>query len=561
MESSPQSMSFTEIDHDKTILRKLRCLQNCGRFCDVFLDANGKVFSAHSSVLAACSPYFDTLLKGKCSPKQTIGCKCENHQSLDCLLEYFYTGSIVIDCNNLKDLSEFSHLYQLTSLKEKCSAFIESRLTVSNCYRMRSLAMKCRLKPLLKTIDAFIAANFANIITMQGEVLDFSFKQLENLILNGCIPVMEHLKFTLICRWAKHKLKDREKDFRGLLMKLNWANMQVTLLYDVIEHDTLFSSSEWCFYSILQALDEKGLLSHNYSEKLNVLGRKILSYDGTEAIDALHVADSCPMEPQTAGLLSPSDEDISDEFLTVRDEDLPLEAPGMRLDLPPNKEAAGGPLIIGDGCQGVKVRNDRRVAVHRRTTSKTKARDAQVKKKLILAKKRSIIKRCRAQNAKWKKSSQLAIKVKKIGKGHRTVKASGEESASAKPKRKKVEILSCQVCPYTTVKGAERLNAHMEKNHQVDKTFTCPECAFQCKWNREYNQHLKQHFPGPPYRCNVDGCSYQSDRLNLLMVHRMKHTDERPHPCLICSAKFRSRTNLNAHIKCHIGEPSSLDSV
>ena len=116
------------------------------------------------------------------------------------------------------------------------------------------------------------------------------------------------------------------------------------------------------------------------------------------------------------------------------------------------------------------------------------------------------------------------------------------------PKRK------CSECEYSAP-TQRRLVNHMERVHGSRATlFVCSICQFECKWNKRFYEHMKQHFSGPPYTCDFDGCGWQAERIQVLLIHRRRHTGERPHKCPHCSARFKTRNNLIAHFKCHSGK-------
>lgn len=56
-------MTFTENQQGNAVLEKLRQQRETGRFCDVVLVVQDKQYPAHRNILAACSPYFDSILK------------------------------------------------------------------------------------------------------------------------------------------------------------------------------------------------------------------------------------------------------------------------------------------------------------------------------------------------------------------------------------------------------------------------------------------------------------------------------------------------------------------
>ncbi|XP_070191911.1 uncharacterized protein [Littorina saxatilis] len=109
----------------------------------------------------------------------------------------------------------------------------------------------------------------------------------------------------------------------------------------------------------------------------------------------------------------------------------------------------------------------------------------------------------------------------------------------------------CRDCEYTAPTQG-RLENHMERVHGSRSTlFVCSVCQFECKWNKKFYEHMKGHFSGPPYVCDHEGCSWEAERIQVLLIHRRRHTGERPHKCPHCAACFKTRNNLIAHLKCH----------
>ena len=114
----------------------------------------------------------------------------------------------------------------------------------------------------------------------------------------------------------------------------------------------------------------------------------------------------------------------------------------------------------------------------------------------------------------------------------------------------------CSQCEYWA-HTQRRLANHTERVHGSRATlFVCSLCPFECQWNKRFYDHMKQHFQGPPYTCDFEGCAWQAERIQVLLIHRRRHTGERPHKCPQCSARFKTRNNLIAHFKCHSGKKS-----
>lgn len=65
--------------------------------------------------------------------------------------------------------------------------------------------------------------------------------------------------------------------------------------------------------------------------------------------------------------------------------------------------------------------------------------------------------------------------------------------------------VKCPICS-TTINDSLLLEQHLALSHAKDVTYKCGICTFVCQYHGDYLTHMKNHFPGPPYKC--DYCTY-----------------------------------------------------
>ncbi len=270
---SPGTMTFTEDQQGNNILEKLKLQKEKGRFCDVVFHIQDRQYLAHRNVLAACSPYFDSMLKINKVAKEHMTVDCQNHEVFEVLLEYFYSGTIVIDNNVVEDLLKLSNRFMINILKCYCSEFLARNLTVSNCFGTKALAQDNGLQQLTLTVESFILANVMEIVE-QTEVLSFSNQRLVEFVSHKTMPMTEELKLHLVCRWVVHSLETREYAFQLFVNCLQWNKANMRIMYAILQENPLFRSSEWCMFVLLQKFEERGCLYSTYRDSIAQLKEK-----------------------------------------------------------------------------------------------------------------------------------------------------------------------------------------------------------------------------------------------------------------------------------------------
>lgn len=160
---------FNENQENNKILEKMRNQRSEGKFCDIMLHVAGVKLPAHRSVLAASSPYFESILKNHRVVKEEIVIKWHNVDSIQMVLDYMYSGKVTISESNVEELIKLANQFLISKLKGYCEQFIMKVTTKENCMIYKDLAEKYDLASLREEINQFIAHNNPTV-TSEGTV-------------------------------------------------------------------------------------------------------------------------------------------------------------------------------------------------------------------------------------------------------------------------------------------------------------------------------------------------------------------------------------------------------
>ncbi|XP_013109930.2 zinc finger protein 182 [Stomoxys calcitrans] len=126
----------------------------------------------------------------------------------------------------------------------------------------------------------------------------------------------------------------------------------------------------------------------------------------------------------------------------------------------------------------------------------------------------------------------------------------GPGSVPKKPKRPRKQYL-CTLCGLTCT-NKSNLEIHYRRKHTGEKPFKCDFCERCFTRAYEVKLHHRTHTGEAPYKCSI--CEKAFKRSNKLKIHMRIHTNEKPYKCTECHKAFRESTDLNVHRRTHTGE-------
>uniref|UniRef100_W5NIR4 Kelch like family member 29 n=1 Tax=Lepisosteus oculatus TaxID=7918 RepID=W5NIR4_LEPOC len=242
---------FTDPWHPKEMLKELNEQRRAKEFTDLKIIVEGKEFEVHQNVLASCSLYFKDLVK-RSSGENRNGEKLEltmtniSADVLELLLEFVYTGSLIIDSANAKTLLEAANKFQFNTFCKVCVSFLEKQLTASNCLGVLAMAEAMQCTELHNMAKAFALQNFPEVAG-QEEILNISKEDFVSYLSNDSLNTKaEELVYETAIKWIKKDLANRVQHVSELLAVVRLPFIHPSYLLNVVDNEELIKSSEAC---------------------------------------------------------------------------------------------------------------------------------------------------------------------------------------------------------------------------------------------------------------------------------------------------------------------------
>ncbi|KAJ8721705.1 hypothetical protein PYW07_002480 [Mythimna separata] len=113
-----EQLSLSWDAHQKSICNGLSQLQQRGEFVDMTIAADGHHVKVHKMVLSLVSPYIKDLISTAQCPHPVIFLNNISYSTLCAILEYIYTGEVLVTKHQLKDMLAAGRALHIRGLKE-----------------------------------------------------------------------------------------------------------------------------------------------------------------------------------------------------------------------------------------------------------------------------------------------------------------------------------------------------------------------------------------------------------------------------------------------------------
>ncbi|KAM3914191.1 LOW QUALITY PROTEIN: actin-binding protein IPP [Leptodactylus fuscus] len=242
MDAAAGSLRSVE-KHAQMVLQQMSKMRQQMEFCDLHVHIGQAVFGVHKLVLAASSPYFAALLSGgmKESSGDVVQIQEVSPAIFQLLLDYIYSGSVLISPDNVQDLMTAADMLQLNHVVALCCDYLKEQIEPGNCIGFFQFSEQLACQPLLEFTETYIHTHFPEV--QQGdEFLALTKEQLIRLLRSEelCIED-EHQVFAAAMSWLQKDTATRKRHVVEVLEPVRFSLLPPQRLQKNIEEVTDFS--------------------------------------------------------------------------------------------------------------------------------------------------------------------------------------------------------------------------------------------------------------------------------------------------------------------------------
>uniref|UniRef100_A0A915MGF4 Uncharacterized protein n=1 Tax=Meloidogyne javanica TaxID=6303 RepID=A0A915MGF4_MELJA len=584
------------------MMERLRYQRASGRFCDACIFVKDRMFSAHRSILASHSPYFDSVLRFDKIAKEKIVVNCQEPLVFERILNYMYSGTVQIDRDVVVEMLKLANNLLMLRLKNLCADYLMRCIDVSNCLCVRDLATRYNLPRLHTRASEFFDSNISGCLLENTDLLEYEASQLLSLLeeaqhINNVRP---DVYLSLIVRWVGYKLSEREQLFPFLLGRCNIQQILPAKLERLLDFNPFFNQSEISLHAILQEMHNQGIQMPKYELRYRNLVQRICGDKNSEVTQRRR---SCSVTGLGGGNITGNqhyvnssldikrshvgiDEDEGDpEFVSEIGQFSTQQCINFQSNLqrPCESETA---ISNSNSAMRQCPSGSLKLKIHLPVKQK-QFLDKSMNRRLIGLKlyRKSIASatgktfRRRGRPPKLRPPRPLSdftgvdeepnsifFEFAEETEGSIPAVVFDEEEDEFDPER--VEFFEAQdeqqIRQNLFTSGKQKSLEKNPLNNEIERDFSnkalsmqCPHCSFS---THHGIVHLRKHIIATHsknvlyYFLECDSCTYSVDRLPVLLTHRLIHTNEKPLKCPDCSFRCRNKSNMIVHYRLHSGE-------
>lgn len=239
------------------------------QLCDVQVKIGSQSYHCHRIILAASSTYFLAMFTSNLteSHQSTVEIKEADQEAISILIDYFYTGKIEINTNNVQSIAVTSSMLGVDEIVSVCCRFISDLLVASNCLEIRYFAQFHHFQTLGEAADNFIANHFSEIVDTDS-FHQMSYEYLINILPKPYLKMSQEIEvFDAVMNWIKYDLKARSDKLPMLLNCVRLALIPVETLIAKVESEDLIIHEFQCQMHLHRAKNFRFMPERFFSAK------------------------------------------------------------------------------------------------------------------------------------------------------------------------------------------------------------------------------------------------------------------------------------------------------
>ena len=244
-------------NHSQDILLKLNNdRKSSAKYCDISLVVDDYRYPAHKCVLGLLSPFFDKLFgsKGKTRKNNEVVIRGISKEVFEAILDFIYTGSIALTMENVFEMVEAANQINLPYLEEFCITYLGNEINAKNWLSVQTYGKRCGYKDLLKKVDEAISKKFDSVMTASNFV-ELDIEELKHLLgLEEKSVESEEKLYESVIGWIKHDRFEREIYAKELLDFINFSEMSLEFLNQVVAKEKLIEDSHETLKAVFRAI-------------------------------------------------------------------------------------------------------------------------------------------------------------------------------------------------------------------------------------------------------------------------------------------------------------------
>ncbi|XP_077993547.1 kelch-like protein 3 [Glandiceps talaboti] len=227
------ALADLQLFQNSLLLKELNRQRGDDRLCNMTVIVDGRKFNAHRCVLAASSPYFDSMFRSNMRETQyhSVELQCTSADGMEAILDFMYNGTIDLTAENVFDVICGTDHFMMSELKQYSGRFMAKHLSTSNCVNVRNVAMQYDLPDMLKAANRIIECKLSEVLKKSIEsLLKLSCDEVCALVKKEMIEAKEEELFEFIIRWVNHDKTSRKTKLSELLRHIRLGQVMDVLV-------------------------------------------------------------------------------------------------------------------------------------------------------------------------------------------------------------------------------------------------------------------------------------------------------------------------------------------